>query len=145
MKIQINSLAALERLLGNDTELEMDIRNSVADSFAKKYLKAVASKYLEEETQKRLEEEVASLLKIKSMKVELDVYVKETIRKEVISQIAPILNKVIGDEEGLVSIIAEAIASKLILSKVSIVLSDSLSEQIKKILVNKNNNNDAEV
>lgn len=41
-KIQINSLAALERLIGGDTELEIDLRRSVVEAFAKKHLKAVA-------------------------------------------------------------------------------------------------------
>lgn len=41
MKIQINSLKALERLIGNDNELEMEIRNSVAQNFAKIYLKGI--------------------------------------------------------------------------------------------------------
>lgn len=39
MKIQINSLAAMERLLDGDTELEMEVRRSVADHFAKSHLK----------------------------------------------------------------------------------------------------------
>ena len=41
MKIQINNLEALERLLGNDSEFEMEVRNSVAQNFAKKYLKSL--------------------------------------------------------------------------------------------------------
>lgn len=41
MKIQINNLKALERLIGNDNELEMEIRNSVAQNFAKIYLKGI--------------------------------------------------------------------------------------------------------
>lgn len=41
-KIQINSLEALERLIGGDSELEFEIRNNVAQDFAKKHLKAVA-------------------------------------------------------------------------------------------------------
>lgn len=43
VKIQIASLAALERLLGNDSEVEFEIRQSVAENFAKKHLKAIAS------------------------------------------------------------------------------------------------------
>lgn len=39
MQIQINSLAALERLIGNDNRLEIDIRNSVVQNFAAKQLK----------------------------------------------------------------------------------------------------------
>jgi hypothetical protein len=42
-KIQINSLEALERLIGGDTELEIEIRNSVAQNFAEKYLKALVN------------------------------------------------------------------------------------------------------
>jgi hypothetical protein len=41
-KIQINSLAALERLIGNDNELEMEIRQSVVTDFTKKHLKGFA-------------------------------------------------------------------------------------------------------
>lgn len=43
MKIQINSLEALERLIGNDTEVEIEIRNSVVQAFVSKHLKSVAS------------------------------------------------------------------------------------------------------
>lgn len=42
-KIQINSLEALERLIGGDTELEIEIRNSVVQNFADKHLKSVAN------------------------------------------------------------------------------------------------------
>ena len=41
--IQLNSLEALERLIGGDAQLEIDIRNSVVQSFAEKHLKAIAS------------------------------------------------------------------------------------------------------
>ena len=40
-KIQINSLAALERLIGGDSELEIEVRNSVIQAFAKNHLKAL--------------------------------------------------------------------------------------------------------
>lgn len=42
MKIQINSLQALERLIGGDNEIEIEIRNSVVQDFASKHLKSVA-------------------------------------------------------------------------------------------------------
>lgn len=44
MKIQINSLAALERLIGGDTDVEIEIRNSIVQEFAKKHLKCIANK-----------------------------------------------------------------------------------------------------
>ena len=39
MKLQLNSLAALERLIGGDTDVEVEIRNNVIQAFANKYLK----------------------------------------------------------------------------------------------------------
>jgi hypothetical protein len=43
MKIQINSLEALERLIGGDTEVELEIRNNIVQEFAKKNLKALVN------------------------------------------------------------------------------------------------------
>ena len=43
MKIQINSLEALERLIGGDTKLEIEIRNSIVQEFTKKYLKSIVN------------------------------------------------------------------------------------------------------
>lgn len=42
MKIQIASLEALERLIGNDNELEIELRSSIVQDFTKKHLKALA-------------------------------------------------------------------------------------------------------
>lgn len=41
--IQINSLEALERLIGGSTQAEIDIRNAVVQSFTEKHLKAIAA------------------------------------------------------------------------------------------------------
>ena len=41
MKLQINSLAAIERLIGGESEVELDIRNNIVEAFAKKHLKPV--------------------------------------------------------------------------------------------------------
>jgi len=43
IKIQINSLEALERLIGGDSELEIQIRNNVVQDFTAKHLKALAT------------------------------------------------------------------------------------------------------
>lgn len=42
MKIQINSLQALERLIGEDKELEIAIKDAIINKFATNYLKGVA-------------------------------------------------------------------------------------------------------
>lgn len=39
LTLQINSLPALERLIGGDTELELDIKHSIIEVFSKKYIK----------------------------------------------------------------------------------------------------------
>ena len=43
LTIQINNLEALERLIGGDSEVEVDIRNSVVQKFAEKHLKPLAN------------------------------------------------------------------------------------------------------
>jgi len=43
LTLQINNLEALERLIGGDTHVEMDIRQSVVEAFTKKHLKALAT------------------------------------------------------------------------------------------------------
>ena len=45
MKIQINSLEALERLIGGDTDVEIQVRNSVVQNFTNRYLKGIAKEY----------------------------------------------------------------------------------------------------
>lgn len=39
IKIQINDRSALERLIGGDSQLEIEARNNIVQDFAKKYLK----------------------------------------------------------------------------------------------------------
>lgn len=43
VKIQINSLEALERLIGGNSEFEFEIRESIVQKFATKHLKSVAT------------------------------------------------------------------------------------------------------
>jgi hypothetical protein len=43
MKLQINSLEALERLIGGDSEVELEIRNNIVQEFTKKHLKALVN------------------------------------------------------------------------------------------------------
>lgn len=43
MKLQINSLEALERLIGGDTDIEIEIRNNIVQEFTKKHLKAIVN------------------------------------------------------------------------------------------------------
>lgn len=47
--LQINSKAALERLLGNDTTLEVSLRHAVAAAFARQHLEHIALEALKQE------------------------------------------------------------------------------------------------
>lgn len=60
MKIQINSLEALERLIGGDTDVEIQIRNSVVQNFTNKHLKGIATTYLENGYLKALETTISN-------------------------------------------------------------------------------------
>jgi uncharacterized protein YqeY len=60
MKIQINSLAALERLIGGDTELEIEVRNSVVQAFSKKHLKSVADSLVETGVVRLIQAEIST-------------------------------------------------------------------------------------
>jgi len=40
--VQINSLEALEKLIGGNSDVEVKIRNSIVKNFTKKYLKSIA-------------------------------------------------------------------------------------------------------
>jgi len=57
-KIQINSLEALNRLIGGDTEAEIEIRNSVVQEFAKTKLKPLLNSPLITSTIKEIESAV---------------------------------------------------------------------------------------
>jgi hypothetical protein len=54
VKIQINSLEALERLIGNDNELEIQIRGSIVQEFTKKHLRSLATTELVEGAKKSI-------------------------------------------------------------------------------------------
>lgn len=43
MKVQINSLEALNRLIGGDTAIEFELRQSIANEFAKAHLKGLVN------------------------------------------------------------------------------------------------------
>lgn len=67
MKIQINSLEALERLIGGDSSVEIDIRQSVVEAFTRKHLKSIANQSFVEKIstalKKELEEEFVKEVK----------------------------------------------------------------------------------
>ena len=108
-KIQINNLEALERLIGGDSETEIEIRNAIVQEFAKKHLKGIATeeyvKLSEEAIKQAIKDEYFIETKSKSawsntvlsfnpkilskIKEELKLVVKEKVEK-IISEIISI-------------------------------------------------------
>ena len=86
IKLQLDS-SALERLIGGDSEVEVEIRNSIAQAFAKRHLKGVIEeRYLDE-----LKKEICDYFwGFNSNRYELKPEVKQMIANEV--------KKVIGEE-----------------------------------------------
>lgn len=58
--IQINSLQALERLIGNDNNVEIQLRNSIVQEFVKKHLKHIANDDLITNTKKAVTSEITA-------------------------------------------------------------------------------------
>lgn len=54
IKIQINSVEALERLLGDDPQLDIEVRNNVIQRFAETHLKKVANSEMIRELEHKL-------------------------------------------------------------------------------------------
>lgn len=88
IKIQINSLEALERLIGGDNELEIEVRNSVVENFTKKHLKAIA-----EDTRLRLiGEAVTNEIKNTFFEESKGYNSKITFKKEVLERLSDDIN-----------------------------------------------------
>jgi len=84
MKIQINNLAALERLIGGDSELEMEIRRSVAEDFSKKYLKSLVTEYTDKGLTARVRELVIERVRYTDyLSEEYRELIKEQVDKKV--------------------------------------------------------------
>lgn len=58
VKIQINSLEALERLIGDDKNLEIQVKESILNGFAKNYLKSVTNSFIVEKLKTSILEEL---------------------------------------------------------------------------------------
>lgn len=99
MKIQINSLEVIERLIGGDSKLEIDIRNSIVQSFSKKYLKPLVNDMsgnkLKEIIQLAINDE---LYERKSYSLSLKPEYAEKLRQEAKYLVEVELVKVINEE-----------------------------------------------
>ena len=68
LTLQINNLEALERLIGGDSEVEIEIRTSVVQKFADKHLKALANTPEISDTLRQIKDEICRIAKEKCEK-----------------------------------------------------------------------------
>ena len=101
IKIQINSLEALERLIGGETQLEIDLRGAIVQEFAKKYLKNVADEYIMDKAKKEayayIQDNFFKTTGYFSKTQVMNSSFKEEIEKVVKSEFSILVNKLIRD------------------------------------------------
>lgn len=107
MKIQINNLEALERLIGGDTQLEMDIRQNIVEAFTKKHLKSLANSEVIKQSSKIIQDEIEKVFQNSSRygqvisdkyKEILSNYIKQEIQKFVNLEIRKVVDEVVSNE-----------------------------------------------
>jgi hypothetical protein len=150
VKIQINSIEALDRLLGNDTALELELRRAVVEEFTGCYLKPVAeSPIFQEELRlirKKMEEAVDSVMGDEVKKIVMHTWtgqeyklklrgdIEEGLRNYITEQMVELLQgEVRKIRESLKEHLAEQIASTL--PPTTQVIVDEVKKQIAKKLM----------
>lgn len=99
MKIQLNSIDALERLIGGDTEIEIEIRNSVVQEFAKRHLKAVAQEQVTMAIKNTILDEIKSkFLKPDSSGWRNSFILNEDTSKLIEKEVTDVINSAINDK-----------------------------------------------
>jgi hypothetical protein len=91
IKIQINSLQALERLIGGDSEIEVEIRGNIVHEFSKKHLKSIVATDAMKDAANHVVDEIRNELKTfmltevkKSGSFWSTVVIKPELRKELL-------------------------------------------------------------
>lgn len=145
--IQINSVQALERLIGGDTQVEIDVRNSVVQKFAESHLKSLANsstiKLAVEAIQKEAVRELAQATQAAigelrqnswggSYSVVLNDQTKEQINTQALKSVGQLVEKAV--EESLAKWANPADLSALVKRKIDLRIANLVTEEIKKQL-----------
>lgn len=150
MKVQINNLEALERLLGGDTEFEFELRQNVADTFAKKYLKGLVTTQLES----GIKQQIPKILKEEGILVDSNLWsikltpsivglIRNSVDNEIKSRIssesaqkvlAPILEAFAKELQEQIRKAAERIATELhdqvLTNKIDLLVNAKIKERL---------------
>lgn len=106
LKVQINSLEALERLIGGDTQIEIDIRDNIVDIFTRKHLKSIANEQFVKDATEALSNQMKdqflvyssgmSLAKIPKLNPEIEKLIKEDMIRLGREQLREIVDDVLN-------------------------------------------------
>lgn len=159
MKIQINSLVALERLIGDDKEMEITVKTSVINEFAKSYIKSVANSEIVDTIKKAILDEVKKtnyfglLVQDKSNHYRTDYLlsndakelVKTQVRREIDNLILetvtpPIREEIVGEIRSRLDLMSLSV-SQCIREEVQKETIDKLVQKRLKDLLDKTTNN----
>jgi hypothetical protein len=142
IKIQINSLEALERLIGGDSQLELEIRNNIVQEFSKKHLKPIA-----EQLDSRLESTATAVYNEVVEKrfgrasgygygktYQLNSDIREAINQEVAVSIKQAVGDSIKDQVENINL--EKMIQKAIDHKFNVQVNDMVNEMVRERIAN---------
>jgi len=92
IKLQINSLDAIERLIGGDSELEIEVRASVVEAFMKKHINSIVNSKVTEAVKRDILSELIIPAKGYNSYDALTVKTKELLKAEIDGQFRKIAN-----------------------------------------------------
>lgn len=136
IKIQINSLQALERLLGGDSEIEVEVRNNIVQNFSKKHLKPIAEgayaayrplaeAAIKEEIVKQIGTITPSYGPYHKSAIILKNEIREAIEKEIKNVISDTIHELIRD------LAVDEIAKRHAERAVDLQLKDRINEEVR--------------
>ena len=152
--LQINSLAALERLLGGDNELTVSIRKSVAAAFVRNYITdLIRSEFTQKdaELKKAIADEVAKVCLQKAKysvnwvpTYELTPAIKEKIQSEVTTLVSNVIrDEVVRQSDALMTLMKDeleklrgripALVAERVTNKFNKEVSDALDARLKEL------------
>lgn len=156
LTIQINSLEALERLIGGDTQVEIDIRNNIVQAFAEKHLKALAGSQQINNAISDVREAIDSEVSIELKRlfgtysntwrrdIKLDESVKSIIKEAVLTEIHSVVDSYLKEIMAAPEWIKEKVETKIkqlainianseLQSKIENVVKNSIDAQVAKL------------
>lgn len=131
VKIQINSLEALERLIGSDTELEVELRTAIVQNFTNRHLKNIANEEIVKGASQAITRQVDNMFFDITDGYYKKYELKDTIRKKFEDAAELTVSRIIREN-------IEALLEEKVYSKLRRHLEDSaewITDQIKEKIV----------